>query len=204
MTIPGYVPYGVPASLPGTSNLFTPRPKTQSQAPGNYNTDQRGRGFTPNPYEAAQAGIQQALQNEIQNANNSQTQPATLSPAAASALGINPTQAGYLMQNGQWVYNAEYAATQQSAQGQDTTTGGGGDQSYDPKNISYTWNRYAKNPKSRFETNLKWAQNAWRRKRQQAKGNRPTGKSVANANAAAQTDNSITGFGLVNFSASSG
>ncbi len=201
---PVYVP-------PGLSNNQRQQAKTQlinGPLPNNYNVDQRGRGYkdiTTNPYYRAQAGIQQAVQDEISNAMSSTGgPPSTLSPAAASALGINPTQAGYLMQNGQWVFNPEYAKTLETAQTTDTGAGGGDQQSYDPRNIAYTWNKYAKNPKSRFETNLKWAQNSWKRKKQMAKGDRVPGNIAAQQQAAAQTDNNITGFGLVNFSASSG
>lgn len=199
----GSIPVGgTPSPYQPAQNRFQPTATYGPPAPN------RVVDLTHNPYQQAQAGIQQALQNEISSAmSSSGGPPSTLSPAAAASLGINPTQAGYLMQNGQWVFNAEYAKQLGvDAQATDISTTGGGDQqqSYDPRNIAYTWNKYAKNPKSRFETNLKWAQNAWRRKKKMAKGERTPGNIVAQQQAEQQTADSVTGFGLVNFSASSG
>lgn len=140
----------------------------------------------------------QVWANEIDNALNSPTAPGILSPFAAQSLGIDPSKNGYVMQGGQWVYNQAYAQTQAAGGATPSTTPppGGQQQEFNPRNISVTWNKYAKNPKNRFKTNLKWAQNAWRRQAGRGKNKKAEGAPVQ--------DESVTGFGLVNFGASAG
>lgn len=177
----------------------------QPPTPSNYNVQQRGRGYgQPTirrgqvPDNVGNADFYKWETDAVRTQLKNGELPVSMSSATAQSLEIDPSQHGYVMQNGQWVFAGSAAQST-------STPGGGGEQSYDPRDISYTWNKYAKNPKSRFETNLKWAQNAWRRKRQYAKG-RETGKQrIAKQQAQTdQTTESITGFGLVNFSASAG
>lgn len=210
----GYTTPFTPQTVAAVQNQYAPPKTTPRPATGVAGLAQQIRGKQDSLFNPLVGGGQsqpggpanaerQVWENEIEGALNSGTPPAILSPFAAQSLGIDPQKNGYIMQGGQWVYNAAYAQAQAAGGTTPSTTpggeGGGQQQNIDPRNISYTWNKYAKNPKSRFQTNLKWAQNAMRRKAGKGKN-----QQNQQQNAPVQQDASITGFGLVNFSAGSG
>jgi hypothetical protein len=187
---------------PGANHPAYPQPQ---YTPSNYNVDQRGRGFGQPiinrgqvPDNVGTADFFKWETSAVQSKLESGEFPVSMSSAAAQSMGIDPSQHGYTMQNGQWVLTGSPAQAEPAGPSTDNNW------QTNPSLYQFTFNKYAKNRKSRFDTNLKWAQNAWRRKKLQAKGVRTEGKAVANANAAQQQEGSITGFGLVDFGASSG
>ena len=108
-----------------------------------------------------------ALRNTLSNPNLQQSQlPQMILAGDASAAGYNPSQmlqAGYVLQNGQWRLGTSVAAQQGAA-------GGGVTGDIPDSQRMIMFNRNAKNRHSRFVTNLKWAKNAWKRKKMAAKG----------------------------------
>lgn len=168
-----------------------------SMTPNNYDVNQRGRGFGQ-PEKGVvpdNVGNQGFYQEQLQNALNSPDKPVVLSSFAIQSMGIDPVANGYTYQNGNWILSTSTTAA-------DTTSSQ--DQPTNPRDIAFTWNKYAKNRKSTFETNLKWAQNAWRRKRRQAKGGMSGRRTKWEQGQQDQQQSDVTGFGLVNFGASAG
>jgi hypothetical protein len=111
------------------------------------------------------------LKTTMENATDPSQLPKVISNADAARMGYPPAQmiqAGYVMKNGNWI-NAK--GTSGSVYG----AGGVGFQSANNWQTNdalhlITFNKNAKNKHSKFETNLKWAKNAWKRKKRAAKG----------------------------------
>src|SRR5690349_9370151 len=176
----------------------TPPPQ---YTPNNYNVDQRGRGFNQPVINRGQmpgnVGNQAFYQEQVTNALNSPDKPSVLSSYAMQSLGIDPAANGYVYQNGNWILSTSTIDNNTAGADAPTTDN---NWKTNPSLHQITYNKYAKNRHSTFQTNLQWAQNAWKRKKQIAKGDRPSGKQQNNQ----QQQNNITGFGLVDFGASSG
>lgn len=202
---PGYAPYGVQPSQAGTP--FRP-PVPPQYTPNNYNPAQRGRGYElPRPAAPSGSPYYQLAADTANGIDQNAGGVWHVTTDLMNRIASNPQEFANLS-----MAQRESVMKALSAQGVDTSAfaglGGGGNAPQSDNNWmtnpalhSYTWNRNAKNRKSTFQTNLKWAQNAWRRKRRQAKdwNTRRPAKDTSNPN-----KENLAGFGLVNFGASSG
>jgi hypothetical protein len=169
------IPPGVAAAVSGLPQLPMSTGQSSNQAP----VVQQPYGPPKPVWNSAMTGDQDMasqndairiynLQTTMQSATDPSQMPSTVSNADAARLGYSPAQmkqAGYVMRgDGNWV-NANSAG----GGGGGALQSGNNWQTNDALHI-ITFNRNAKNKHSKFETNLKWAKNAWKRQKRRAKG----------------------------------
>ena len=146
------------------SGFGTMTPSGQSGVPGPAGGAGMGadRGPSPIVIQAYQ------LKNTLANVTDPSQLPPSLDPTLVAAAGYTPAkmlEAGYVLQSGKWVRaGANGMAPPQTNNNWETN---------DALRL-ITFNRNAKNRRSRFQTTLKWAKNAWKRKKLAAKGHTRT------------------------------
>lgn len=163
----------------------TPDPQSLYRAylPSGYGTmTPSGQGGVPDPNGAVSPGganrgpspiVIQAyqLKNTLANITDPSQLPPSLDPSLVAAAGYTPAkmlEAGYSLQNGKWVRSASGVPGAQTNNNWETN---------DALRL-ITWKRNAKNKRNRFQTTLKWAKNAWKRKKLAAKGHGRTEPGV--------------------------
>jgi hypothetical protein len=155
----GYYPNNPNAPAP------TPPPPPTYGPMGNLRPPiQPANPYTVNPYlDPKNEARVYVLQNQLLTAQSFADLPPLVSSADAAHAGFSPAkmlQAGYVLKNGNWVKG--------------TGPGGGpvSDNNWETNDALHliTMNRNAKNRRNRFQTTLKWAKNAWKRKKLAAKG----------------------------------
>jgi hypothetical protein len=154
--------YQAPASMAQTGITGAPPvgygPGSQPTRPPQASVMGANRGPSPIVIQAYQ------LKNTLANITDPSQLPPSLDPTLVAAAGYTPAkmlEAGYVLQSGKWVRaGANGVAPPQTNNNWETN---------DALRL-ITFNRNAKNRRSRFETTLKWAKNAWKRKKLAAKG----------------------------------
>lgn len=170
-------PYGPPAGLP-LPQYNAPSLSGIPSVPQTYNTPgSLAAPYRPptsqqptnqplamaTPYISPGANVAY-LQSALQNAKDPSQLPPSVAPNMVAAAGYTPEQmlaAGYTMQGSYWVHSG---AGGTSGMGGSTPQSGNNWQT-NPALRMIVFNRNAKNKHSTFTTNLKWAQNAWKRSR---------------------------------------
>jgi hypothetical protein len=107
------------------------------------------------------------LKRRLQTATDPSQLPQLILASDAAHAGFSPAQmlqAGYVLRNREWVFSGAASGT-----GTGGPSSGNNWQTNDSLHL-ITFNRNAKNKRSRFQTTLKWAKNAWKRKKLAAKG----------------------------------
>lgn len=109
----------------------------------------------------------------LKNATDPSQLPGSIPATDLTAMGITPSkmlEAGYKLEGGNWILPGR--GTAKPAAG--AAVGHQSANNWETNDALHmiTYNRYGKNRKSRFVTNLKWAKNAWKRRKLAAKGHR--------------------------------
>ena len=157
-------------------------PPAASSAAGAYLYGQQGAQTQTNAINAEANSVAYALANT--------TPPQQISPYAAEALGIDPLQHGYVMKNGVFVLDPNAAAQQQQGNQPQSDN----NWQTNPRLRMVLHGKYAHNRQNRYWTTEQQMINRYKR----AKHNGGGGGNQQ------QADQSISGFGLVNFGLASG